>query len=133
MIAVGALEEIAKRYPSTRNDVVSIISDYLEHPDQKARGLNGSAVGALVTLEARESISTLRHLYESGNVDLLACRDIEDVEIELGLRTRRSAPPPDFAQLFGLTKQDSVKRKKIGRNDPCPCGSGKKYKKCCLH
>jgi hypothetical protein len=22
---------------------------------------------------------------------------------------------------------------KIGRNDPCPCGSGKKYKKCCLH
>lgn len=24
------------------------------------------------------------------------------------------------------------KRKKIGRNDPCPCGSGKKYKKCCM-
>ena len=23
--------------------------------------------------------------------------------------------------------------KKIGRNDPCSCGSGKKYKKCCLH
>jgi preprotein translocase SecA subunit len=23
------------------------------------------------------------------------------------------------------------KRRKIGRNDPCPCGSGKKYKKCC--
>ena len=22
--------------------------------------------------------------------------------------------------------------KKIGRNDPCPCGSGQKYKKCCL-
>lgn len=21
---------------------------------------------------------------------------------------------------------------KIGRNDPCPCGSGKKYKHCCL-
>ena len=21
---------------------------------------------------------------------------------------------------------------KIGRNDPCPCGSGKKYKRCCL-
>ena len=20
----------------------------------------------------------------------------------------------------------------VGRNDPCPCGSGKKYKKCCL-
>ena len=24
-----------------------------------------------------------------------------------------------------------VKDKKIGRNDPCPCGSGKKYKYCC--
>ena len=22
---------------------------------------------------------------------------------------------------------------KIGRNDPCPCGSGKKYKKCCMN
>ncbi|MFC2021620.1 SEC-C metal-binding domain-containing protein [Chloroflexota bacterium] len=22
-------------------------------------------------------------------------------------------------------------RQKVGRNDPCPCGSGKKYKKCC--
>ena len=22
--------------------------------------------------------------------------------------------------------------KKAGRNDPCPCGSGKKYKKCCM-
>jgi hypothetical protein len=22
--------------------------------------------------------------------------------------------------------------KKVGRNDPCPCGSGKKYKQCCL-
>jgi preprotein translocase subunit SecA len=30
-------------------------------------------------------------------------------------------------------KKKPVKRKvaKVGRNDPCPCGSGKKYKKCC--
>ncbi|MDU7153445.1 MAG: SEC-C metal-binding domain-containing protein, partial [Enterobacter sp.] len=21
----------------------------------------------------------------------------------------------------------------VGRNDPCPCGSGKKFKSCCLH
>ena len=26
-----------------------------------------------------------------------------------------------------------VKDHKIGRNDPCPCGSGLKYKKCCLN
>ncbi len=33
-----------------------------------------------------------------------------------------------------VTKENSttpVKSEKIGRNDPCPCGSGKKYKKCC--
>jgi hypothetical protein len=27
--------------------------------------------------------------------------------------------------------QQIVKKKKVGRNEPCPCGSGKKYKKCC--
>jgi hypothetical protein len=33
-----------------------------------------------------------------------------------------------------LLPPDTVvrERKKVGRNDPCPCGSGKKYKKCCL-
>jgi len=36
----------------------------------------------------------------------------------------------DFAYNGGV--QTVVKNKKIGRNDPCPCGSGKKYKKCCL-
>ncbi len=29
-------------------------------------------------------------------------------------------------------KQTLNVQKKIGRNDPCPCGSGKKYKKCCI-
>ncbi|MBU0672137.1 MAG: preprotein translocase subunit SecA [Candidatus Margulisbacteria bacterium] len=29
-------------------------------------------------------------------------------------------------------KPAAVKKVSIGRNDPCPCGSGKKYKKCCL-
>ena len=28
-------------------------------------------------------------------------------------------------------KGRTVKKEKIGRNDPCPCGSGKKYKQCC--
>jgi preprotein translocase subunit SecA len=31
----------------------------------------------------------------------------------------------------GVKPKTVVKGKKIGRNDPCPCGSGKKYKKCC--
>ena len=36
-------------------------------------------------------------------------------------------------RLYREQKQSGTirKDKKIGRNDPCPCGSGKKYKKCC--
>ena len=36
-------------------------------------------------------------------------------------------------ELYKEQKQSKtvVKGEKIGRNDPCPCGSGKKYKKCC--
>ncbi|MBD0373821.1 MAG: DUF1186 domain-containing protein [Pyrinomonadaceae bacterium] len=30
-----------------------------------------------------------------------------------------------------IQQQPIVKKKKVGRNEPCPCGSGKKYKKCC--
>jgi len=34
-----------------------------------------------------------------------------------------------------LQKQNHtlVRRVKIGRNDQCPCNSGKKFKKCCIH
>ena len=38
----------------------------------------------------------------------------------------------DYAK-FTLRKQKQlVKEYKVGRNDSCPCGSGKKYKHCCL-
>lgn len=32
---------------------------------------------------------------------------------------------------FGDPDEDSPTRHKVGRNDPCPCGSGTKFKKCC--
>jgi preprotein translocase subunit SecA len=31
----------------------------------------------------------------------------------------------------GKSSPGSVGKNKVGRNDPCPCGSGKKFKKCC--
>jgi uncharacterized protein YecA (UPF0149 family) len=45
----------------------------------------------------------------------------------------------DHCQSFNdIENQEEVPQKpvvrdtvKVGRNDPCPCGSGKKYKKCC--
>ncbi len=42
---------------------------------------------------------------------------------------KSNIPPP---RRGGGTRQPSIpKGKKVGRNDPCPCGSGKKYKNCC--
>ena len=36
-----------------------------------------------------------------------------------------------FQEVFEQNVAEATKKPKIGRNDPCPCGSGKKYKKCC--
>jgi len=37
----------------------------------------------------------------------------------------------DTVTAADTNKTDTVTSVKVGRNDPCPCGSGKKYKKCC--
>ena len=39
----------------------------------------------------------------------------------------------EITKEFNQSKIFTHEDKKIGRNDPCPCGSGKKYKKCCLN
>ena len=40
--------------------------------------------------------------------------------------------PEDISDLEKLLNPPRpVQSEKIGRNDPCPCGSGKKFKKCC--
>ena len=44
----------------------------------------------------------------------------------------RPLPKVDFAGRDVSNLVSFPSGKKIGRNDPCPCGSGKKYKKCCL-
>jgi SEC-C motif len=39
---------------------------------------------------------------------------------------------PKLANLQSSSSaQETGRRQKIGRNEPCPCGSGKKFKKCC--
>jgi uncharacterized protein len=44
---------------------------------------------------------------------------------------RRTGQPPE--RLMQLVQAADIKvRPKAGRNDPCPCGSGRKYKQCCL-
>ena len=41
---------------------------------------------------------------------------------------REAAQAPQSEQ---ITKTIKLEKPKVGRNEPCPCGSGKKYKKCC--
>ncbi|MCX8083018.1 MAG: SEC-C metal-binding domain-containing protein [bacterium] len=44
---------------------------------------------------------------------------------------RAYAPVPVETQIPQTKQSPYITGKKVGRNEPCPCGSGKKYKKCC--
>ena len=48
-----------------------------------------------------------------------------DVAMGMAMMAKDIFPPERNRYTY---KRDE---KKIGRNEPCPCGSGKKYKKCC--
>lgn len=53
------------------------------------------------------------------------------VKIERVPERERVAEPIATNHDDSVKKKPVVKEKKVGRNDPCPCGSGKKYKQCC--
>ncbi len=61
-----------------------------------------------------------------------ATTSIDEMEQAFQRRKRREL---EQARMAGSgdqgTVQQVIRGDKIGRNDPCPCGSGKKYKKCC--
>ena len=61
-----------------------------------------------------------------------ATTSMDDMEEAFQRRKRREL---EQARMAGAgdagTVQQVVRGEKVGRNDPCPCGSGKKYKKCC--
>ncbi len=115
-------------------------------------------VSASCDLYPEEFLHDIEQAYDDGLVDLWDIR-IEDVQralaegkevvLEKFRRHRGDLIEDTVAEMHwwacftddtntsateysAATGQSHVKRKKIGRNDPCPCGSGKKYKKCCL-
>jgi preprotein translocase subunit SecA len=51
--------------------------------------------------------------------------------LENPLQEERSEPAPILSTKSATNKPIQSAHAKVGRNDPCPCGSGKKYKKCC--
>ncbi|HEX2252453.1 MAG TPA: preprotein translocase subunit SecA [Thermoanaerobaculia bacterium] len=69
---------------------------------------------------------------------LFRLEPVSEEQLEAQRRRRATAPAPRMQ--FSAPAKSSAPQKpatvvrseeKVGRNDPCPCGSGKKYKKCC--
>jgi len=58
---------------------------------------------------------------------------VDDLEAQFERRKKRELEQARMAGASNGNKPQQVVRgqAKVGRNDPCPCGSGKKYKKCC--
>ncbi len=148
--ALACLEKIAQDHPDHQHKCIADLERQLALYETNGPVLNGFLIDSLANLEATETIGTIRKAFSADCVDLSVLGDIEDLEIIMGLRLTRDTPPPDVQLIPGLPNLDANGRwdigpddfptgtvtnpfKNVGRNDPCPCGSGKKYKKCCLH
>jgi hypothetical protein len=141
--AIEGLKEIAERHSDSRVECVGILARTLEQHADADASINGFAVSALIDLAAVEAIDVMREAFRRNSVDISIAGDEEDVEIALGLRDYRSTPTPvhQIVPRGWLAPSDAdriqpdnralPRHSKVGRNDPCPCGSGKKYKKCC--
>ena len=57
--------------------------------------------------------------------------DPDGLELALRFVDRVVRPRDDAVAAQDLAAQTG--ERKVGRNDPCPCGSGKKYKYCCMN
>ena len=96
------------------------------------RGHTPGELHAMRTPEDRvpKSISlgpNIRRAIAEGSMDAEAMRR-QIMAMELPSEALRANL---LKELTDAMKPGPVKRVKIGRNEPCPCGSGKKYKKCC--
>jgi hypothetical protein len=147
--APGCLVRIAQDHPVHRQECIEKVERQLSHYETNGEILNSFFIMSLMDLRATEAIDTIRKAFFADCVDIKVQGDIEDVEIEMGLRLERDTPPPKMSLIPGLPNLDDEdawgfgpnitadpaanELRHVGRNDPCPCGSGKKFKKCCLH
>jgi hypothetical protein len=72
-------------------------------------------------------IGDLASFIEEGGEEAREMFDMIKLEKLFGSGNERLGSPDSF---YNKTEPIRVE-KNVGRNDPCPCGSGKKYKKCC--
>ncbi len=114
----------------------SVDSSWMEHIDNMEQLKEG------IGLRAYGQNDPVKEYTKEGFAmfdDMTAQIQENTVKYLFGLQLHVSAPAPQTAQPELKTNQDQIEgkpaqahsKKKVGRNDPCPCGSGKKYKKCC--
>ena len=70
--------------------------------------------------------------------DMTASIQEETIQMLFHVKVEQKVEREEVAKVTGTNKYDSTQRapktreaKKVYPNDPCPCGSGKKYKQCC--
>ena len=75
---------------------------------------------------------TLKYLFRTRfGVQIVDRREDDVIRTQLSQAAESFRPQEEEEELL-IEKMEPVRAKeKIGRNDPCPCGSGKKYKNCC--
>ncbi|ASK36625.1 zinc chelation protein SecC [Alcanivorax sp. N3-2A] len=94
------------------------------HPDTRPASLNLDDGGQWLALEVLESDES----GESGRVHFRAtCKEGNGFAV----LEERSRFVREHDRWFYLDGEHTVTPLKPGRNDPCPCGSGRKFKKCC--
>lgn len=136
--AFRSISEIGGNHPELRARCVEGVTSMLRTYQANEKFFNASLISDLVDLKAVESLDLIREAYAKDRVDFDVLGDFEDAEIGFGLRTHRTTPRKlgpigqQFARLLEAKEkaQPIVAGPKVGRNDPCPCGSGRKYKKC---
>ena len=87
-----------------------------------------------------DTVSMLSRLHVRSEAEFEAEAAERQRRLEAAMQTQHAAPQslvaasedplPDDTQSAGAQNQVTREGPKIGRNDPCPCGSGKKYKQC---
>ena len=110
--------------------------EHIDAMDKLKRGISLRAYGnedPLISYkkEGLEMFEELTASIQEDTVKYLLKIEVEKVQRQ---EPRRTAPENYVAQGGSLnTEQRTVVHKTSapGRNDPCPCGSGKKYKNCC--
>jgi len=79
------------------------------------------------------SMESLQNFWQSLNKMMVSNRAQQDQASAMALAKRSASQPGHGAPPISEPAPQPIRRTgpEVGRNDPCPCGSGKKYKKCC--